>query len=71
MERLNSEGIPRDQLSYALTNPRIVSFARETDSCMLCKRKDVNEAGLCRWCYSGLDEPEIKLAVKWTSGVGP
>jgi hypothetical protein len=71
MDRLNSEGIPRDQLAYALTNVKMVNFARDTDACLLCCRKNVNEAGLCRWCYSSLDEPEIKLAVRWTSGIGP
>lgn len=71
MDRLNSEGIPRGQLLYALSNRKIVENARKTDCCLLCCRADVNEAGLCRWCYSSLDQPEITAAVKWTSGVGP
>lgn len=71
MERLNSEGIPRSQLLYALGNRKYVENARKTDSCLLCCRPDVNEAGLCRWCHSSLDTPEIQAALKWTSGVGP
>ena len=71
MDRQNPEGIPRGELLYSLGNRRIVEFARETDSCLLCCRHNVNEAGLCRWCYSSLDMPEIQAAVKWTSGVGP
>lgn len=71
MERQNPEGIQRSELLYCLSNKKIVFFARETDSCMLCCRPNVNEAGLCRWCYSSLDTPEIQVAVKWMSGVGP
>jgi len=71
MDRLNSEGIPRTQLLYALGNHKLVQMARATDSCLLCCRSEVNEAGLCRWCYSSLDQPELQAAVKWTSGVGP
>ena len=71
MDRLNSEGIPRSQLLYALGNRKMVEFARQTNACLLCCRKGVNEAGLCQWCYSALDAPELQAAVKWTSGVGP
>ncbi len=71
MERLNSEGIARSQLLYALGNRKMVTHARKTDTCLLCCRHDVNEAGLCRWCYSSLDSPELQAAVKWTSGIGP
>ncbi len=71
MQWFNPEGIPRGQLLYALGNRKMVMFAREIDACLLCRRKDVNEAGLCRYCYSSLDDPELKAAVKWTSGVGP
>ncbi len=69
--RLNPEGIPRNQLMYALGNREMVAFRRKMDSCFLCCRPDVNEAGLCRYCYSALDTPEIQAAVRWTSGVGP
>lgn len=56
---------------YALQTRRIVMFARETDACLLCRRSNVNEAGLCLMCYSTLDTPEIQLAVRWMTGVGP
>ncbi|MCE2767304.1 MAG: hypothetical protein ACK53G_12185 [Armatimonadota bacterium] len=71
MDRLNSEGIPRDQLGYALRNRKMVMFARQTDTCMLCCRNNVGESGLCSYCYSSLDSPELELAVKWNAGVGP
>lgn len=71
MSRLNSEGIPRNELMYALQTRKIVIFARQTDSCLLCCRNNVNEAGLCLMCYSTLDTPEIQLAVRWMTGVGP
>ncbi|MBS1728567.1 MAG: hypothetical protein JST51_17760 [Armatimonadetes bacterium] len=71
MERLNSEGIPRSQLLYALGNRKIVENARKVGQCMLCCRSNVNEAGLCQWCYASLDNPELQAAVKWTSGIGP
>lgn len=33
--------------------------------------KKVNEAGICEVCYGSLDGPELALAVRWRSGVGP
>ena len=72
MERLNSEGIPRHQLSYALSNRRIVMTARRIDSCLLCRRMGVNETGLCNVCYSMLENAEeIRLAQRWMTGEGP
>lgn len=71
MERWNSEGIPRDELPYALRTPRIVRLARRMDKCLLCCRREVNEAGLCTYCYSTLDGAELDLATRWLSGVGP
>lgn len=71
MERLNSEGIPRDKLSIALKNPRVVGSARKINSCMLCKRRGVNEAGLCDVCYILLSDTELRLANRWMTGEGP
>ena len=72
MERLNPEGIPRDDLRYALTQRRFVMSARRMNSCMLCKRIGVNETGLCEVCYGLLDDPEeLRLANRWLTGEGP
>jgi hypothetical protein len=72
VERLNSEGIPRANLRFALRDRRAVSGARRIDSCLLCRRSRVNEAGLCDVCYSLLDDPEEqRLAQRWLSGEGP
>ncbi|MFZ4507946.1 MAG: hypothetical protein ACOYON_09650 [Fimbriimonas sp.] len=71
MERENSEGIRRDELAYALSQRRFVMTARRIDSCLLCRRKRVNEAGLCDACYSSLDGREFELASRWLAGVGP
>ncbi len=69
MLRFNSEGIPRDQLAYALTRSDYVAFARKLDRCMLCCRVKVNEAGVCDYCWSLLTEKELQLAERWTGGV--
>jgi hypothetical protein len=72
VERLNPEGIPRDDLRYALTQRRFVMSARRMNSCMLCKRIGVNETGLCEVCYGLLDDPEeLRLANRWLTGEGP
>ena len=71
MERLNSEGIPRDQLKHALRNKRMVREARRINSCLLCRRVGVNETGLCEVCYSMLDGEELHLAEAWLRGGGP
>lgn len=71
MDRVNSEGIPRWQLTVALKDRRQVTEARKVDTCMLCRRHRVNESGLCDMCYSGLDGEEFRLAARWLSGVGP
>jgi len=72
VERLNSEGISRDQLRYVLTQRRLVQTARRIDSCLLCRRSGVNEAGLCDVCYSLLDDPEEQaIAHRWLTGEGP
>lgn len=71
MQRMNSEGILRDDLAWALTQTRIVATARRIDRCLLCRRAHVNEAGLCAVCLATLDEPEIALVERWTRGTGP
>ncbi|HXH62008.1 MAG TPA: hypothetical protein VNI20_11700 [Fimbriimonadaceae bacterium] len=71
MERVNSQGIPRDHLEWALAQRRIVERARREDACLLCRANGVNEAGLCDLCYTQLREPEQVLAERWLSGVGP
>lgn len=71
MDRVNSQGLPRHQLAYVLTQPRHVRKAIKEDACLLCRTKGVNEAGLCDACYALLDDKELKLAERWLSGVGP
>lgn len=71
MDRLNSEGIPRSLLAVALKDRRQVTQAKRTDTCMLCRRHRVNDAGLCDVCYSSLDGEDFRLAARWLSGVGP
>ena len=71
MHRLNSEGIPRDQLILALKDRRAVATARRINSCLLCRRIGVNEAGLCVVCYGMLNDEELRLAERWLRGVGP
>ena len=70
-DRLNSEGIRRDELRWVLTQRRFVITARRINSCLLCRRNGVNEAGLCQVCFTLLDDEESRLANKWTSGEGP
>lgn len=72
MERLNSEGIPRHQLKFALSRPAMVRSARKTDSCLLCRRSGVNEAGICDLCLPLIQNPEeITLIERWLTGEGP
>ncbi len=72
MERLNSEGIGRSQLAWTLTQPHIVLTARRIDACLLCRRKGVNEAGLCEVCYILIDDPEETFLIRrWLTGEGP
>ena len=71
MDRVNSQGIPRKQLLWTLTQHRHVLKAVKEDACLLCRTKGVNEAGLCDTCYALLNDEEIRLAEKWMSGVGP
>jgi hypothetical protein len=71
MERWNEEGIPRESLLWALTQPRLVSEHRRIDRCMLCRRPRVNEAALCDVCHATLDHQELDQAEKWLAGIGP
>ena len=72
MERLNSEGILRDELRFALKSRRAVMSARRINSCLLCRRMGVNESGLCEVCYGLLDDAEeLRLANRWLTGEGP
>jgi hypothetical protein len=69
--RFNSEGIPRDQLGWALAQPKFVLNARKINACLLCRRNHVNEAGLCEVCWALLSDEELALATRWTSGAMP
>lgn len=71
LERLNSEGLLRDELAFTLTVPNRVAAARRRDACLLCRRPNVNEAGLCDVCMSGLEGRDYTLAHRWTTGQGP
>jgi len=71
VDRLNSEGIRRSELKWALTQRRIVLTARRIDACLLCRRNRVNEAGLCDICHATLTDEELVAEEKWLRGTGP
>jgi hypothetical protein len=71
VDRVNSVGIRRQDLLWALGQPHVVRAARKRDSCLLCRAKRVNEAGLCGVCVTILSEAELRLAERWMSGSGP
>lgn len=71
MERLNSEGYPRDRLPWVLTQARFVLEARRIDACLLCRAHRVNEAGLCNACHAALTDAELRLVERWMNGTGP
>ncbi len=71
MDRLNSEGIKRDQLLWTLNQRALVYAARRWKSCLLCKQGPVNEAGLCDVCTVLLSEQERHVVERWMAGVGP
>lgn len=71
MERVNSEGIPRSDLKWALTERRMVMTARKINRCLLCRRIRVNEAGLCDVCTASLNDEEQELVERWRRGTGP
>ncbi|MBX3118683.1 MAG: hypothetical protein KF784_06430 [Fimbriimonadaceae bacterium] len=70
MDRINSEGIPRDLLKVALKEPEIIRVAVKNDACLLCRNRKVNEAGICQVCFTMLNDEEVKLAEAWMSGRG-
>lgn len=71
MLRWNAEGLPRNQLIWALSRPDIVGRFRRINSCMLCMARDVNEAALCEVCYGMLEGDELNAAVDYMAGVRP
>lgn len=71
MARINSSGLRRDLLVWALQQPLVVQEARTRDNCLLCRCDRVNEAGLCLVCATLLNDEETRLAEQWTSGMGP
>ena len=71
VERLNSEGITRRELTFALTQPKFVLAARRLKSCLLCRNGPVNESGLCESCFALLNDEEFRLAQRWLTGEGP
>lgn len=68
-DRVNSTGLMRKDLVWALEQARVVKQARQNDACLLCREQGVNEAGLCRVCFSLLDDKELALARRWTQGI--
>ncbi len=71
MERLNSTGIPRHHLLFALKDARTVRTAIRIDACLLCRRSGVNDAALCPVCWALLSDDELKQGERWLTGVGP
>lgn len=71
MDRLNSEALPRHKLLFALRDETTVRMARRINRCILCRRADTNEAGLCPVCWSLLTDEELAAASRWTIGVAP
>lgn len=71
MSRIHREGVPRDDLLIALRTKSMVITARETDTCMLCCAKKVNDAGICQMCMPLVSDEELKVIERWMAGVGP
>ena len=71
MDRQHPQGIQRDQLTWVLTQPRLVRTAVRLDTCLLCCNHKVNEAGLCDICYCLLGDEEQRLAESWMAGATP
>lgn len=69
--RWNSEGMPRHEILWALSQPRIVKKAIRESSCLICCNSKINEAGLCDICWATLDDQELNIATKWVAGSGP
>lgn len=68
---MNSQGVPKEQLAWVLTQRRFVLQARKRDRCLLCCGPNVNESGLCEVCIPLLPEDELRLAERWMAGTGP
>lgn len=45
--------------------------ARRINTCLLCRRRGVNDAGVCDVCNASLTEEELRLVEKWLRGTGP
>jgi len=59
-------------LVLALQDRRAVAVARRLDSCLVCRREGVNEAGLCHACTALIEDPaEQRLVTRWLAGEGP
>jgi hypothetical protein len=72
LDRLNTEGLAREKLMYALQHRADwVRVARRMDRCLLCCAGRVNEAGLCDLCYGQLNDAELRLAESWLAGRMP
>lgn len=71
MDRVNAQGIPRQQLEWTLKQRRHVNKACREDACLLCRASGVNEAGVCDTCYALLNDKELTIAERWLSGIGP
>lgn len=71
MERMNPAGIRPESLAYALSRPDIVAFYRKANSCMLCRRTGVNQAGLCDSCVAMLSSRDHDLVTRYLAGVLP
>ena len=71
VDRFNSEGILVHDLLITLKNVRSVREARRVNTCLLCRRRGVNDSGLCEVCYGMLDGEPLNVAQRWLSGQGP
>lgn len=71
VDRLHPEGIRRGDLTFALSRRLSVETARRVNRCLLCRRSDVNEAGVCQFCMPLLSESELRLVDRWLTGQGP
>jgi hypothetical protein len=71
MERVNPEGIVREDLAWALNQRGLVFTARRMNTCLVCRRRGVDESGLCNVCTATLSEQEQDLVEKWRRGTGP
>ncbi|MCW5935742.1 MAG: hypothetical protein KIT11_00350 [Fimbriimonadaceae bacterium] len=71
MSRDNPSGLKREELSWALTKPRLVAAACRSDSCLLCRGTGVDSSGLCGGCTILLTDEELRLVERWRAGIGP